>query len=81
MDLGVYALQLQQWAFKGLKPTKILAGGHLNEYGTDDSSSGILIYPDGKTAIVATSTVIKLTNEAVIIGTKGEIRVRSAVHF
>jgi len=75
LDLGVYVLQIQQFIFRGLTPTKIVAAGHLNSQGTDDNANAILIYPNGKSAVLSTSADAQLTNEAIITGTKGVIRI------
>ncbi|KAF7287898.1 hypothetical protein GWI33_000245 [Rhynchophorus ferrugineus] len=75
LDLGIYILQFQQFVFRGLKPVKVLASGHLNDGGVDDSASAILTYPNGKTAVVTCNATAQMTNEGVIIGTKGTIRI------
>lgn len=73
--MGVYVLQFQQFVFRGLKPIRVLATGFLNKGGTDESASAIISYPGGKTALVSTSSRLQCPNEAVIVGTKGIIRV------
>lgn len=74
LDLGVYMLQFQQFVFRGLKPIKVVATGHLNKCGTDESCGAVITYPDGKMAMVSTSARVLLTNEGVIVGTKGIIK-------
>lgn len=76
LDLGVYCLQFSQFVCKGLKPEKVVASGHLNDYGTDASASAVLKYPEGKTMVFTTSAVVELPNEALVVGTKGILRVR-----
>lgn len=61
--------------FGGETPDKIVASGHVNEYGVDESSSATLIYSNGRTATLTTHTRVEFPNDAVIIGTKGIIRV------
>lgn len=78
LDLGVYCLQFQQFIFRGQKPFKIIASGHLNKYETDESTSAVLLYPGGKTAVLTTSAVTQHPNEGIVVGTKGTLRVR---HF
>lgn len=74
LDLGVYTLQFQQFIFDGITPLKVIASGHLNDDGVDDSVSAILTYPDGKTAVISTSSLATLPNEAIVVGTKGTVR-------
>lgn len=76
LDLGVYCLQFQQFIYRGQKPFKILASGHLNKYGTDESTSAVLLYPGGKTAVLTTSAVTQHPNIGFVVGTKGTLRVR-----
>lgn len=75
LDLGVYILQFQQYVFRGLEPTKVLASGHLNQYGTDVAVSAILTYPEGKTATVTANAGVEMPCEAVVVGTKGTVKI------
>lgn len=63
LDIGIYALQLQQFVYNGIIPEKVSIAGHLNENGVDDIASVIFSYPDGKTASVICNAIVKLTNE------------------
>lgn len=74
LDLGVYILQFQQYVFRGLKPIKIVINGHLNASGSDESAAAIITYPDGKMAVVSTSARVKMPNEAIVVGTKGTLK-------
>lgn len=76
LDLGVYCLQFQQFILRGQKPSKVVASGHLNSYETDESTSAILAYPGGKTAVFTTSAVVQLPNEGFVVGSNGILRVR-----
>lgn len=75
MDLGVYVLQLQQYVYRGLTPQKIVATGHLNKFETDESAAAVFTYSEGRTAVLSTSARLQMPNEAVVVGTKGTIRV------
>lgn len=77
LDLGVYCLQFQQFIFRGQKPLKVVATGHLNNYETDESTTAILTYPGGKTAVFTTSAVTQLPNEGFVVGKNGILRVRT----
>lgn len=74
LDLGVYCLQFSQFVYKGLKPEKVIASGHLNSHGTDSAASAILTYSGGITTF-STSAVVDLPNEAIVVGTKGILKV------
>jgi len=75
LDMGTYTTQFATMCFKGLRPVKILAGGHLNASGADDSSSATVVYPGGKTATLLTHGRVNLPSEAVVVGTKGTMKV------
>lgn len=79
LDLGVYCLQFSQFILNGLKPENVTASGHLNKYGTDSAASVILKYPEGKTTVFSTSAIVDLPNEALVIGTKGILKVLTFV--
>lgn len=74
LDLGIYTINLAQFVFRGEKPSKIAAVGHLSDQGVDLMMTASLLYKDGKTASV-TSCAHRLHNSAYICGTKGTIRV------
>jgi len=74
LDIGTYTSQLASLVFGGERPLKILASGHLNEEGVDESSSTTLIYSRGRTATLITHIRIVLPNDAYVVGTKGTIK-------
>lgn len=73
LDLGVYTVQLAQLVFGGEEP-RVVATGHLGQEGCDESASLSLTYPGGRTATLVTHSRVNLPNEAVIIGTKGTLK-------
>jgi predicted dehydrogenase len=73
--MGTYTCQLATLCFKGLHPVKVIAGGHLNASGADDSSSATILFPKGKTATLITHSRCDMPNEAVVVGTEGVIKV------
>lgn len=75
LDVGVYPLQFVQYLYRGLKPIKFVGAGHLNEHGTDDTAGAVILYPNNKIGIISCSTKALLPNEAVIVGTRGTIRI------
>lgn len=76
MDLGVYAIQFCQWVFQQV-PKTIIATGTLNDEGVDDEVSAEINYGDNKVGKIKTSALNTLSNTAKIIGTKGQITVKS----
>ncbi|KQS69991.1 uncharacterized protein Dere_GG24525, isoform B [Drosophila erecta] len=71
-DLGIYTIQVSQWAFQE-KPEKIESKGTVNAEGIDDDVSATLTYSGGRTARMRFSSKEKLSNTAVIKGTKGQV--------
>jgi len=68
--------QAAQLVFGGEEPV-VTAAGQLGEDGCDESASITLTYSAGRTATLLTHSRVKLPNEAVIVGTKGKMVVRS----
>lgn len=77
-DLGIYTIQVSQWAFQE-KPEKIESKGTLNAEGIDDDVSATLTYSGGRTSRMRFSSKEKLANTAVIKGTKGQVTVRNLI--
>ena len=75
LDLGVYTVQLAQMVFGGERPV-VTSAGHLVGEGCDrdESASISLTYTGGRTATLVTHSRVNLPNEAVIIGTKGTLK-------
>lgn len=75
LDFGVYVLQLVLMVMGPLAPEAVRAVGHVNATGCDDATAVVLKYPGGRTAMVGTSALADMNNDAVIWGTKGSIRI------
>ena len=73
LDVGIYTIAFAALAF-GVNPTGIKANLNISEYGTDDLSTVILEYKDGKSAALSSSIGVTMPKEGVIFGTKGLIR-------
>lgn len=74
LDLGIYAIQLAQLVYRE-KPIKITCAGHLGVADVDESVSCILAYSNGKIATLTLHSKVLLSNEAIIVGTKGSLKV------
>jgi dihydrodiol dehydrogenase / D-xylose 1-dehydrogenase (NADP) len=81
LDIGIYCTQFISHVFDGEKPLKVIAGGHVNSDGVDESTSVTLIYSGGRTATVVTHSQIEMPNEALAIGTKGTLKVRYRIQI
>lgn len=74
IDMGVYAIQVSQWAFRE-EPLYIKATGTLNADRVDIAMKAELTYSGGRKAKLSVSAMGLLDNKAVIRGTKGEITI------
>ncbi|XP_054157828.1 trans-1,2-dihydrobenzene-1,2-diol dehydrogenase-like isoform X2 [Oppia nitens] len=75
LDLGIYAIGLADSAYDGEMPSKIEAIGNLNQNGVDLNFSANLKYGGNRTASIFANGLLKLPNDAFIIGTNGTIRI------
>lgn len=75
LDLGIYALNAVSVAYKGDKPQKIAAVGHLNDDGVDIAVTASLQYEGNRTASITTSALGHLPCDLVITGTEGDIHI------
>ncbi|XP_065214119.1 trans-1,2-dihydrobenzene-1,2-diol dehydrogenase-like [Planococcus citri] len=75
LDIGIYNLQFALLAFGHAEPIDIQAIGALNEDGVDEYASVILKFGDKGVATLNFSVVHPLDNNAIIIGTKGQITI------
>jgi predicted dehydrogenase len=73
LDRGVYCLSLAYYLL-GV-PERIVSSAAICETGADEQSSVILNYPQGKLAVLSQSLLTYSSNEAIIMGTKGKIRI------
>lgn len=73
LDIGIYNLGFMRMVMGDMQPETFHSQYHINEYGTDDFSTILLQYPDGKSASVTTSIGMQLPRYAAVFGTKGSI--------
>ena len=76
LDVGVYPVSLSSMIFG--TPTRIAGMAHLGETGVDEQAAIILGFPGGALSILYTAIRTRTPQEAVIMGTHGQIRIHSA---
>lgn len=75
LEIGIYPVQFTTLVMGGKKPQKVLAGGHLNANGVEESTSVSLVYSGRRLASLSATIRACLPSEAFVIGTKGTIKV------
>jgi predicted dehydrogenase len=78
LDLGVYLLSLASFLF-GF-PRSIVSEASIGKTGVDEQSAALLAYENGRIATIACSVVTRLPTEALIVGTRGQIKIHAPVH-
>lgn len=79
LDFGVYVLQIALQVLGPVMPTEVRAVGHVNKTGCDEATAMVLKYPGNRTAMLGTSALADMNNDAYIWGTKGCIRVSAHI--
>ncbi len=74
LDLGVYNLAMTQWVL-GAQPDSHAIEGCIGETGVDEHDEVTLFYPAGCTSTFAISLTKKLSNDFIIQGERGCIRI------
>ncbi|XP_013881000.1 trans-1,2-dihydrobenzene-1,2-diol dehydrogenase [Austrofundulus limnaeus] len=77
LDLGIYCLQFICMVYNGEKPESVQAAGVCLETGVDETVVVSLKFSKNRMATFTCSNGVQLSNEAVIAGTKGTVRVPS----
>jgi predicted dehydrogenase len=72
LDLGVYPISLASMLMG--PPSKITTLAHLGETGVDEQAGIVLQYGQGQMSTLYTSTRVDSPVEAILMGTKGQIR-------
>ena len=76
LDVGVYCVSMSSMVF-GRPPAKITGMAHMGQTGVDEQSAMILGYGDGQLAALSCAVRMKTPQQALIVGTKGMIRIHS----
>ncbi|KAF4101062.1 hypothetical protein G5714_017494 [Onychostoma macrolepis] len=75
LDIGIYCVQFVLMAFNGEKPETIQATGVCLDTGVDEAMVVTLKFSGQRLAVCTCTITAELPNEAVIVGTKGTIKV------
>ncbi|XP_053722791.1 trans-1,2-dihydrobenzene-1,2-diol dehydrogenase [Synchiropus splendidus] len=75
LDIGVYCLQFICMVYGGEKPESVHAAGVCTDTGVDETVVVTLKFSKNRMAVFMCSSTILLPNEAMIVGTKGNIRI------
>ncbi len=78
LDLGVYAVSFAHWMLG--RPVSVASQAILGETGVDEQVSAVLAFPGGRQAVVAASLRARLSNDAVVSGTAGRLRVHEPIY-
>jgi len=72
LDLGIYPVSFASLVYDD-QPEKIISTVHMAKTGVDDHAVIGFQYPDNATAALGTSSILRMKNEARVMGTKGKI--------
>ena len=75
LDVGVYAISFTNMVMGEERPESIHAWGQLTDQGTDELAAMILTYKGGRIAQLTCGTAYDLPCEAMVCGTKGDIKI------
>ncbi|XP_036418793.1 trans-1,2-dihydrobenzene-1,2-diol dehydrogenase-like isoform X1 [Colossoma macropomum] len=75
LDIGVYCLQFVLMVYRGERPESIQATGYKLDTGVDGHMVIVLKFSHNRMAVCTCSISMMLTNDAVIVGTKGMIKI------
>eukprot|EP00095_Tigriopus_kingsejongensis_P006888 maker-scaffold125_size330479-snap-gene-1.7 protein:Tk06888 transcript:maker-scaffold125_size330479-snap-gene-1.7-mRNA-1 annotation:"trans- -dihydrobenzene- -diol dehydrogenase" len=73
LDIGIYTINFIQMAFGDEKPESIVASGHMNADGVDESLGAVLKYKNGKMGCLNIHSKVRTDCEAKLFGTKGSL--------
>ena len=76
LDVGVYTVALASMVY-GQPPARITSLTHLGSTDIDEQSAMLLGYEDGQLAVLSCAIRTQTPQQAVIVGTKGTIRIHS----
>jgi predicted dehydrogenase len=78
LDLGVYLVSLSSMLFG--QPVAVSGQASIGSTGVDEESAAVLRYSGGELAVLTASIQSTLPGEALIVGTRGQIRVHAPIY-
>ncbi|XP_051727042.1 trans-1,2-dihydrobenzene-1,2-diol dehydrogenase-like [Ctenopharyngodon idella] len=75
LDIGIYCLQFVLMVFNGEKPECVQATGFCLDTGVDEAMIVTLKFSGHRIAVCTCTIAAELPNEAIIVGTKGTIKI------
>ncbi|NJN97826.1 MAG: Gfo/Idh/MocA family oxidoreductase [Anaerolineales bacterium] len=78
LDVGIYPVSFASMIFG--TPAKVTSLAHLGATGVDEQSAMLLSYAGGQLSILAAAVRVDIPSEAIIMGTKGQIRVHAPIY-
>ncbi len=77
LDIGIYPINFISMIYDGMKPESIHTSGWLTPTGVDELAAVTLKYPGERVAQLTCTTCLALPNEAIVVGTKGMLKLPS----
>jgi predicted dehydrogenase len=78
LDAGVYPISFTSMIFGS--PTQVTSLAQLGQTGVDEQSAYLLGYERGQLALLASAVRTDIPSEAIVMGTKGRIRLHSPIY-
>eukprot|EP01119_Soliformovum_irregulare_P005556 TRINITY_DN172_c0_g1_i2.p1 TRINITY_DN172_c0_g1~~TRINITY_DN172_c0_g1_i2.p1 ORF type:complete len:312 (+),score=99.53 TRINITY_DN172_c0_g1_i2:304-1239(+) len=78
LAIGLYAIWIAQVAFQGKYPSSITSFGSIGQYGSDEQVGVTLGYDKDQVAQLSYSLLANTPNQAIIIGSKGSVRMETS---
>lgn len=74
LDAGIYPVSFASMIMGG-QPKRVMSSAHIGETGVDEQFSALFEYEGGRTASVGGAVRLNTSNEAILYGTNGKIRI------
>ncbi len=78
LDVGVYPISFASMLFG--PPVTVTGAAHLGQTGVDEQSAYLFSYAGGQLSILASAVSVETPSQALIMGTKGRVRVHGPIY-
>jgi len=78
LDAGIYPISFASMIFGS--PTQVTSLAQLGQTGVDEQSAYLLGYEQGQLALLASAVRTDMPSEAIVMGTKGRVRLHSPIY-